>query len=227
MSLKPLFLALSLLALGACKLQRLEEKKEAPQVEGYRVGDPIRAERFLNSVEKVIGARICRDLRAKRNRWEVNRSGVGFTYDVRSRSQCSGGLASYGIEAGVELASGDLILETPSNSRFINEVLTDNHVALVNICDDLIAGESDVVNTIEQAGSRFQVTFYEISSNHYALITRFLKVNDAWIASLIDEVFVVVEERTNSSAMVGVAYRRAQEARCVGGGSTYTEQKIR
>lgn len=227
MSLKPLFLAFSLLVFGACKLQRVDDKKESPNVDGYRIGDPIRTERFLNTTEKSVGSRICRDLRAKRNRWEVNRSGVRFNYDVRSRSQCSGGLASYEIQADVELASGDLVLDANTGSRYINEVLTDNHVALANICDELIAGEADVENTIEMGGSRYQVTFYEIGANHYTLITRFLQVSGTWIASLIDESFVVVQERTSSSDLVGVVYRRAQEARCSGGGSTYTDQKIR
>lgn len=227
MSLKPLFLAFSLLAFGACKLERIEDKKETPNVDGYRIGDAIRAERFLNATETTVGTRICRDLRDKRNRWEVNRNGVGFNYDVRSRTQCSGGLASYGIQAGVELASGDLILDANTGSNYINEVLTDNHVALANICDELLAGEADVENTIEMGGSRYQVTFYEIGSNHYTLITRFLQVNSTWIASLIDESFVVVRERTSNSGLVGVVYRRAQEARCSGGGSTYVDQKVR
>ena len=227
MSLKPFFLAFSLLAFGACKLQKIEDKKETPNVDGYRIGDAIRAERFLNATEKSVGGRICRDLRAKRNRWEVNRSGVNFGYDVRSRTSCSGSLATYEIQADVELASGDLVLDANTGSRYINEVLTDNHVALANICDELIAGEADVENTIEMGGSRYQVTFYEIGANHYTLITRFLQVNSTWIASLIDESFVVVQERTNNSGLVGVVYRRAQEARCTGGGSTYVDQKVR
>src|SRR5690606_2457744 len=126
------------------------------------------------AAEKSVGARVCRDLRSKRNRWEVNRNDLSFNYNVRSRTQCAGSLATYTIAANVDLAGGDLFLQTASRSKFISEILTDNHPGLSDICDDLISGATDVSNTTIVSGSTYQVTFYEISSNHYVLITRFL-----------------------------------------------------
>lgn len=230
MFLKLISILLILATFSACKLQKLEDKKPSTNsgIESYAIGDAIRAERFLNATEKQIGSRVCRDLRAKRNRWEVSRDDVRFTFNVRSRTTCSGSLTSYSLVASVDLTGGELVLDTTSRSRFISEVLTDEHPALLDICDDLLAGQADVNNSIEQSGSRFQATFYEIASSHYVLLTRFLKdATGVWRAALVDESLVTVAERTGQTHLHGVVVRRAQATQCGTNGSTYTDQQIR
>tara|TARA_R110000868_G_scaffold132381_15_gene343377 strand:- start:348 stop:1031 length:684 start_codon:yes stop_codon:yes gene_type:complete len=227
MSTKSVTIILILSALFGCKLQK-DKPVEVNGIEGYRVGDAIRTARFLNSDETIIAKRVCRDLRSKRNRWEINRDNLKFNFNIRSRTSCSGGLASYALEATVDLASGDLMLETPSRSKFISEVLTDHHTAIQNICDEVLAGESEVENTVEISGTRFQSTFYEYQSGHFVLITRFLKdTSGVWKAALVDESRVIVTERTSSSDQVGVVDFRAQEAKCSGSGTTYINQSLR
>tara|TARA_R110000868_G_scaffold132380_3_gene343183 strand:- start:10590 stop:11273 length:684 start_codon:yes stop_codon:yes gene_type:complete len=227
MTVKSVTLVLLLSALIGCKLQK-EKPAEVNGIEGYRVGDTIRTERFLNSDETTIAKRVCRDLRAKRNRWEINRDNIQLNFAVRSRTSCSGGLASYEIQASVDLASGDLMLETPSRSKFISEVLTDHHTAIQNICDEVLAGDAEVENTVEISGARFQSTFYEYQSGHFVLITRFAKDSaGVWKAALVDESRVVVLERTSSSDKIGVIDFRAQEAKCTGSGTTYVNQSLR
>ena len=176
----------------------------------------------------VAANRICRDLRAKRNRWEVSRDSLSFNYNVRSRTACAGSLASYQLNASVDISGGDLILDTPSRSKFIKDVLTDLHPALSTICDEVIAGDSDIKNMVEQSGTRYQSTFYEYNGNFYSLITRFLKDSgDTWRAVVVDESLVVVNERTSNAALVGIVSKRAQETSCSGTGSTYIDQVIR
>ncbi len=227
MSFKSVILLLIALSLVSCKLSKQKEP-EVNGIEGYRVGDSIRTPRFLNSTEKVNAKRICRDLRAKRNRWEINRDSVNFNYSVRSRTSCSGSLASYELNAGVEISGGDLMLDPSSGNKFVKEVLTDLHPALANICDEALADEADIENTVEISGTRYQTTFYEYNSGFYTLITRFLKdSSDVWKAALVDESLIVVSERTSNTALVGVLSTRIQEASCSGGGSTYVNQSIR
>lgn len=227
MQMKSLLLAIIIISLSACKLSR-EKEPEANGIDGYRVGDAIRTERFLKKEETTIAKRVCRDLRAKRNRWEVSRDNISFNYNVRSRTSCSGGLASYEIAAGIDLASGDLMLDTPSRSKFIKEVLTDHHSAIANICEEVLASEAEVENTVELSGTRYQTTFYEYLSGHYVLITRFLKDSEGvWRAALVDESLVTVNERTTNGGLVGVLSSRIQEAACPSGGSTYVSQSIR
>lgn len=224
---KTLVISLIALSFVGCKLQKQKEP-EVNNIDGYRIGDSIRTERFLNANEKVAGARICRDLRAKRNRWEVSRDSLNFNYNVRSRSSCSGSLASYELAASVDISGGDLILDTPSRSKFIKDVLTDLHPAISAICDEVLAGDADIKNTVELSGTRYQSTFYEYNGNFYSLISRFLKDSaDTWKAVLVDESLVIVNERTNNTALVGLVSKRAQESSCTGSGSTYVDQVIR
>lgn len=227
MSYKIAFAAILLIAFSGCKLQKEKEKTQTPSVEGYRVGDAIRAERFLNAAEKVIGTRVCRDLRAKRNSWEVSRDGISLGLDIRANSCSSRALSTYALQVGVELSGGDLVFETPSSARHIVEVLTDEHQAIANICDELIAGEADVENTVEMGGARFQTTFYEVGSRHFVLISRFKLEGGTWRATLVDESAVIVQERTSSASAVGLVQSRIQEAQCSGGGASYIEQKLR
>lgn len=211
----------------SCKLSKQKEP-EVNNIEGYRIGDSIRSERFLNAAETTVANRICRDLRAKRNRWEVSRDSLNFNYNVRSRSTCSGSLASYELNASVDRAGGDLVFDTPSRSKFIKDILTDLHPAIDDLCDDVLAGQSDITNTIELSGTRYQTTFYEYNGNFYTLITRFLKdSSNAWRAVLVDESLVVVNERTTNGSLVGLVSKRAQESSCTGSGSTYIDQVIR
>ena len=224
---KSLVISLIALSLVGCKLQKQKEP-EVNNIEGYRIGDAIRSERFLNANEKTAGNRICRDLRAKRNRWEVSRDSLNFNYNVRSRSSCSGSLASYQLATSVDISGGDLVFDTASGSKFIREVLTDIHPAIFDICTDVLAGETDITNAREVAGTRFQTTFYEYNSSFYTLITRFLKDSgSAWRAVLVDESLVVVNERTSNTALIGLVSKRTQEASCTGSGSTYIDQVIR
>ncbi len=226
MSFKSIIILLVAVTLVGCKLSK-QKSPETNQIPGYRVGDTIRDPRFLDSTEKISASRICRDLRSKRNRWEVSRDSVNFNYNVRSRSTCSGSLASYELNAGVEISGGDLVLDTTSGAKFVTEVLTDFHPALKNICDEVLADEADIENTVEIAGTRYQATFYEYNSSFYSLITRFLKEGDTWRAVLVDESLVIVNERTSNGSLVGVVGSRTQEASCTSGGSTYVTQSIR
>lgn len=224
---KSLIISMVALSFVACKLQKQKEPI-VNNIDAYRVGDAFRSERSLNSSEMISANRICRDLRVKRNRWEVSRDSLNFNYNVRSRSSCSGSLASYELAASVDISGGDLVLDTPSRSKFIKEVLTDLHPAISTLCDEVLAGDADVKNTVEQSGTRYQTTFYEYNGNFYSLITRFLKdSSNAWRAVLVDESLVVVNERTSNGALVGLVSKRAQESSCTGSGSTYIDQVIR
>ncbi len=224
---KSLIISMVALSFVACKLKKQKEPI-VNNIDAYRVGDAFRSERNLNSSEMISANRICRDLRAKRNRWEVSRDSLNFNYNVRSRSSCSGSLASYELAASVDISGGDLVLDTASRSKFIKEVLTDLHPAISTLCDEVLAGDADVKNTVEQSGTRYQTTFYEYNGSFYSLITRFLKdSSNAWRAVLVDESLVVVNERTSNASLVGLVSKRAQESSCTGSGSTYVDQVIR
>ncbi len=226
MLIKTLGLIAILLSTG-CKLERQKEREHSA-TPGYRAGDVQRPARDLNGDERLIGQRICRDLRYKRNQWEVLTSSLELIFHVRARTQCSGGLMGYDISAELDTSGSDLIFDANSSSPFLNEVLTDLHPGLESVCGDLLSGQATISNTVEISGARYQVSFYEHLSTHYVLLTRFIQDSDsAWRAAVIDEAAVVVLERTSNAELIGVVNRRVKETRCTGTGSTIVQQDLR
>lgn len=221
-------LLVAIMLLGtACKLEK-EKPKSNDSIQGYRTGDNQRPARNFSSDEKTLGKRICRDLRFKRNQWETTAGSLNLRFSMAARTQCSGGLMNYTLNASLENSGADLLFDANTSSPFIGEVLTDLHPGLQTICDDLLNNESEVSNTVEASGSRYQTTFYEYQSQHYALVTRFVKDSDnVWRAGIVDESTVIVVERTSDSRLIGVVNRRVRENRCVGGsGSTLVQQSL-
>ena len=155
----PIFGMLLLLFVGALSSCGYDKSYEGTEESLYFSQDALNGGVPLTDSQMAVALRVCYAFRTKRSKFSLEMMGEGFVFNHTTRD-CSSDETTTTINSVLvqDNSNEPLRYDSSFTGSYVDEVQTDIHGYLFEVCADVLAGETPL-NTIETNNELFEYSF--------------------------------------------------------------------